>query len=143
MRGVTRDIKIEALKRAPLFAELSRKELIELAKDTESLDLGAGDVLCTEGTRGQEFFVIIEGDAQARRHNEPIATFGSGEFFGEIALIADVERTATVTATTPLRCFVMTRQSFLRLLDGNPKVERKVLRALAKRLAALTSDHAV
>jgi CRP-like cAMP-binding protein len=141
VRRITRDAKLDALKRAPIFEDLSRKELIELAKVTDDVELGVGGVLCREGTRGQEFFVIIEGEAEALRHGQRVATFASGEFFGEIALIADVERTATVAATTPLRCFVMTRQSFLRLLDANPRVERKVLRALARRLAALTSEH--
>jgi CRP-like cAMP-binding protein len=134
------DTKVEALKRAPLFQGLSRKELSELAKVTEDMDVGAGEVLCKEGVSGQEFFVIMEGQVEITRRGQPIATFGSGEFVGEVSLIEDVPRTATVTAKTPLRFFVMTRRAFLRLLDSNPQVERKVLRALAKRVVSTSSD---
>jgi CRP-like cAMP-binding protein len=140
VRLFARDAKIEALKRAPLFEGLSRKELGELAKLTEDLDVDAGKVLCKEGEIGQEFFVIMEGEVEVARRGKPLATLGSGEFLGEIALIEDVRRTATVTARTPLRFFVMTRRPFLQLLDANPRVERKVLRGLARRLASTSSD---
>jgi len=143
MRLFARDAKIEALKQAPLFAGLSKKELTELAKVTEDLDLPAGRVLCKEGATGQEFFVIMEGQVEITRRGKPIATSGSGQFFGEIALVEDVPRTATVTTKTPLRFFVMTRQSFMHLLDANPSVERKILRALAQRVVSLSTDPSV
>jgi CRP-like cAMP-binding protein len=82
----------------------------------------------------------MEGEVEVTRAGKRVARFGSGEFVGEIALIEDVPRTATVTAKTPLRFFVMTRHAFLKLLDANPRVERKVLRALAKRIASSSSD---
>lgn len=140
MRLFAHDVKVDALKRAPLFEGLSRKELGELARLTEDVDVAAGKVLCREGASGQEFFVIMEGEVEVTRRGKSIGTFGSGEFVGEIALIEDVPRTATVTAKTPLRFFVMTRQAFLRLLDANPRVERKVLRALAKRIVSTSND---
>ena len=140
MRLFTRDSKVEALKRAPLFDGLSRKELAELARVTEDVEFDAGQTLCREGTTGREFFVIMDGEVEVTRHGEHIAVLGSGEFFGEIALVDDVPRTATVTARTPLRFFVMSRQSFLPLLDANHGVERKVLRALARRVIALSPD---
>jgi CRP-like cAMP-binding protein len=136
----SRDMKAEALKRAPLFEGLSRKQLADLAKVTEDVDFNAGKVLCREGQRGQEFFVIMEGEAEVTRSGERIATCRSGDFFGEISLIEDVPRTATVTAKTPIRFFVLTRQSFLRLLDEQPGIERKVLRALARRLSPVADD---
>ena len=136
----SRDTKVEALKRAPLFEGLSRKQLTELAKVTEDVDFDAGKVLCREGERGQEFFVIMEGEAEVTRNGKHLATRRSGEFFGEIALVADVPRTATVTAKTPIRFFVLTHRRFLRLLDGQPGIERKVLRALAKRLVSVSDD---
>jgi CRP-like cAMP-binding protein len=136
----SRDTKAQALKRAPLFAELSRKELIELARVTEDVDFDAGMVLCKEGDPAQEFFVIMEGEVEVKRRGKKLATRGSGEFFGEIALVEDIPRTATVTAKTPLRFFVLTRHSFLRLLDEQPGVERKVLRALAKRLVSMSDE---
>lgn len=140
VRLFTRDMKVEALKRAPLFEGLSRKELSELAKVTEDVDVRAGEVLCREGERGQEFFVIMEGEVEVTRNEKAIATGHPGEFFGEIALVENVPRNATVTAKTPTRFFVLNRQSFLPLLDAQPDIERKVLRTLAKRLASLSDD---
>jgi CRP-like cAMP-binding protein len=136
----SRDAKVEALKRAPLFEALSRRQLTELAKLTEDVDLKAGKVLCREGDRGQEFFVIMEGEVEVKRNRKLLATRGSGEFLGEIALVEDVPRTATVTAKTPIRFFLLTRRHFLRLLDQQPGIERKVLRALAKRLISASDD---
>jgi CRP/FNR family cyclic AMP-dependent transcriptional regulator len=140
LRLFARDAKIEALRQAQLFEGFSHKELAELAKLTDDLDVNAGKVLCKEGEFGQEFFVIMGGEVEVTRHGKTITTLGSGDFVGEIALIGDVRRTATVTAATPVRFFVMTRRAFLRLLDGNPRVERKVLRALATRVASTSSD---
>jgi CRP-like cAMP-binding protein len=140
VRPFSRDTKVEALKKAPVFAGLSRRELTELAKVTEDVDLDAGMVLCEEGKTGHEFFVIMEGEVEVRRRGRKLATFGSGAFFGEIALIDDVPRTATVTAGTSIRCFVLTRRNFLHLLDEHPAVQRKVMRALAMRLARDSGD---
>jgi CRP/FNR family cyclic AMP-dependent transcriptional regulator len=136
----SRDTKVEALRSASLFAGLSRKELTELAKVTEDVDLDTGKVLCKEGQTGQEFFVIMQGEVEITRRGKKLATRGSGEFFGEIALVEDVPRTATVTARTPLRFFVLTRRNFLRLLDEQPRVERKVMRALARRLVSVSDE---
>ena len=130
------DTKVDALRQCPLFAELSRDELQEMAKTTEDLEVDAGKVLCREGEPAQEFFVIIEGEAEATKDGESLRTMGPGDFFGEIGLIEDIPRTATVTAATELRFFVLTRQSFWGMLDRMPGVERKILRALAKRLLA-------
>jgi CRP-like cAMP-binding protein len=136
----SRDKKISALKTAPLFAGLSRKELTELAKVTEDVDFDTGKVLCQEGRSAQEFFVIMEGEVEVTRGGKKLATVGTGGFFGEIALVENLPRTATVTARTPVRFFVLTRRSFLRLLDEQPRVERKVMRALARRLVSVSDE---
>ena len=133
MRGIKQDTKVQSLRNATLFEDLSKKHLTELARRSEDVDVPAGNVLCKEGERGDQFFVIVEGQADVKRKGRKIASRGPGEFVGEMALVEDVPRTATVTAKTPLRVFVLTRQSFLRLLDEEPTVERKVLRALARR----------
>ena len=96
-------------------------------------------MLCREGELAQEFFVIIEGDAEVTKGGEARHA-GDGDFFGEIALIVDIPRTATVTAATPLRFFVLSRQSFWSMMDGMPGVERKILQALAKRALTTTED---
>jgi CRP-like cAMP-binding protein len=134
------DTKADALGRAPLFEGLSRDELRELAKVTEDLEVDAGKVLCREGETAQEFFVIVDGEVEVTKDGRRLSTLTDGEFFGEIALIEDLPRTATVTATTPLRFFVLTRQSFRSLIERQPEVESKVLRALAKRVLATSDD---
>lgn len=143
MKLFSKDAKVEALRQAPLFDGLSRKQLGELARLAEDVDVEAGTVLCQEGRTGQEFFVIMEGEAEVRKGGKRVATCRGGEFFGEIALIENIPRTATVTAITSLRFFVITRQNFLRLLDEQPGFERKVLRALARRLAPVGDDPTV
>jgi CRP-like cAMP-binding protein len=128
------DTKADALGRCPFFAELSRGELIALAKATEDLEVEEGKVLTREGGSGSEFFVIIDGEVAVTKDGNEIRRLGPGEFFGEIALIEDRPRTATVTAATPLRFFVLTRQSFRSLLAHQPELEQKVNAALQERL---------
>jgi CRP-like cAMP-binding protein len=140
VRLFTQDTKVEALKRAPLFAGLSRKELVQLARVSEDLEVPPGKVLCKEGQTGREFFVIVDGEVEVTRSGQHVATRTSGEFFGEIALLEETPRTATVTAKTPLRFFVLTRKDFRHLVNENPNVERKVLRALARRVVELSGD---
>ena len=131
---------MQALKGAPLFEGLSRTELVQLARVTEDLEVEPGKVLCREGEIGHEFFVIVDGKVQVTQRGRRVATRSSGDFVGEVALLTELPRTATVTAETPVRFFVLTRKDFRHLLDENPNVERKVLRALARRLAETSSD---
>ena len=142
MRRLTQNTKVEALRRAPLFAGLSKKELIELARVTEDLQVSAGTVLCKEGGLGREFYVIVEGTAEVTRGGKPVVTRREGEFVGEIALLTTARRTATVTAATPLRCLILMRGDFRRVLDDNRNIERKVMEALADRLAGYAADPA-
>ena len=140
MRLFSQDTKVEALKRAPLFAGLSKKELTQLARVSEDLEIPAGQVLCKEGDTGREFFVIVEGETEISSGGERVAARGGGDFVGEIALLENTERTATVTAKTPLRVFVLTREDFRQLMRENPNVERKVMQALARRVVELSRD---
>ena len=140
MRLFKQDTKVEALRRAPLFEGLSRKELIQLARMSEDLEIPAGRTLCKEGERGQEFFVIVDGEVDVTRQGKPVAARGGGDFVGEIALLEETPRMATVKAKTPLRVFVLTRRDFRRLVDASPSVERKVMRALARRVVELSGD---
>ena len=128
------DTKVDSLRRSPLFADLSKDELEQLAKRTEDLEVPEGKILTREGETAQEFFVIIDGEVDVTKGGTRLRTLGEGDFFGEIGLFEDVPRTATVTAVTPLRFFVLTRQSFWGMVDSMPQVERKILRALARRL---------
>jgi CRP/FNR family transcriptional regulator, cyclic AMP receptor protein len=140
VRLFAQDTKVNALSQAPLFAGLSKKELTALARVTEDMEVPQGKVLCKEGDFGHEFFVIVDGEAEVTRKGKRLATDRSGDFFGEISLLEQTPRTATVTAKSSLRVFVLTGPSFRHLLDENPKVERKVLHALARRLLSLSND---
>jgi CRP/FNR family cyclic AMP-dependent transcriptional regulator len=140
MKLFSQDTKVDALRRAPLFEGLSRKELVQLARMSDDLEVPPGKVLCKEGEVGRQFFVIIDGKAEVTRKGKRVATRGDGDFFGEIALLEQTPRMATVTAKTPLRLFVLTRKDFRHLVDENPSVERKVLRALARRVVELSRD---
>jgi CRP-like cAMP-binding protein len=140
VRRFSQDAKITALKQSPLFEGLSRKQLANLARLTDELDMPAGTVLCKEGSRGREFFVIVDGEAEVTRAGRQVATLGAGDFFGEIALVDRVNRAATVTAVTPLRLFVISDREFHSVLETDPTIERKVLRALARRVLLNSGD---
>ena len=135
MRLFSQDVKVEALKRTPLFEGLTKKELGALASATDDLQVEPGTVLCREGRIGSEFFVIVDGDAEVTQGGKRISTLSGGDFVGEIALLTSAKRTATVTVTTPLRCFVLTQSAFRQVLGGSPSVQLKVMKSLAERLA--------
>jgi len=130
-----RNQKVELIKRVPLFANCSKHELEEIAHIADEIDLNEGKEMTREGSRGREFFVLLEGDADVTKDGRSINKLGAGDFFGEIALVSDTPRTATVTATSPVRALVITDRSFRRLLDESPEIQRKVLVELAERLA--------
>lgn len=131
------DSKAESLGRAPLFQGATHAELVELAKVTEDMEVAAGYVLAREGEIGMEFFVLVDGEVSVTKAGEEVRRLTGGDFFGEIALISEAaRRTATVTATTQVRFFVLTRQSFRGLISRQPEVERKVLEALEERVGA-------
>ena len=135
MQLFSHDAKADALAKAPLFRNLSRSDLVALAKVTEDLEVEEGKVLAREGEIGHEFFVIVDGEVEVAKDGAPVRRLGSGDFFGEIALIWESpRRTATVTAATTVRLFVLTRQAFRGLIDHHSDIEEKVLEALEERV---------
>jgi CRP-like cAMP-binding protein len=140
MARITQDTKIAALARAPLFRDCTKRELVEVARLADDLEVPAGKVLTREGDFGHEFFVLVEGEVEFTRGGRRLQPDGPTEFFGEISLIERTRRMATVTATTDARLFVLAEREFHTLLDENPKLERKVLLALARRLMALVEE---
>lgn len=139
MQLFSQDTKADALGRCPFFADLSRGELRELAKVTEDMEVEEGKSLTREGAAGSEFFVIVDGEVAVTKDGSEIRTMREGDFFGEISLLEDRPRTATVTAKTPLRFFVLTRQNFRTLLAQQPELEEKVTSALEERLRSSES----
>ena len=132
--ALRKNAKLELLKRVPLFADCSKRELDEVAKIADELDFREGKVLTREGAAGREFFVIVEGTAEATQGRKKLRTMSDGDFFGEISLITRLPRTATVTTVSPVRALVVTDRSFRRLLESDAQIQRKVLTALGERL---------
>jgi CRP-like cAMP-binding protein len=129
-----KNAKVELLKRVPLFEECSRRDLNEIAAIADEIDLRDGKELTRQGGPGREFFVLIEGTADVKKGTRRVNKLGPGDFFGEIALVTQRPRTASVVATSPIRALVITERSFRRLLERQPKIQGKVMGALAARL---------
>jgi CRP/FNR family transcriptional regulator, cyclic AMP receptor protein len=130
-----KDAKIELLKKVPLFSRLDKHGLQDVAHIADELDLPAGKEMATEGDRGREFFVLLDGEADVTKAGERINTMKAGDFFGEIALVTKMPRTASVTATTGVTVLVITERDFDALLRKSPEVGRSVAEALAERVA--------
>ena len=130
-----KDAKVELLKKVPLFSKLCKQGLQDVAHIADEIDLPAGKVMATEGDRGREFFVLLEGTADVTKSGQSINTMSEGDFFGEIALVSKMPRTATVTATTDVDVLVITERDFDALMKKSPEVGRQIAEALAERVA--------
>ena len=125
---------VELIKRVPLFADLDNRELKEIAESMKERTFRAGDTVTEEGKGGVGFFVIDDGTAKVSVGGQDVRTLGAGDYFGEIGLIADVDRTATITAESELRCYGMTLWDFRPLVESNASIAWKMLQVLAQRL---------
>jgi CRP/FNR family transcriptional regulator, cyclic AMP receptor protein len=126
--------KVDLIARVPLFAGLSKSELGQVASIADEIDLPADKVLIREGERGREFFVLLEGEAEVARKGRKLAIRRSGDFFGEIALVSSLPRTATVKTREPSRALVIRDVEFRALLRRTPAIAVKVLQAVADRI---------
>lgn len=133
-----KDAKTELISRVPLFSQCSKRELALVAGIADEIDLPEGKELTREGAPAREFFVLVDGTADVLSKGRRINKLKAGDFFGEIALVHDSPRTATVKAASPVRALVVTDRNFRRLLEESPEIQRKVLFALAERLAPAT-----
>ena len=130
-----KDAKTDLLKGVPLFSKLDKKGLEDVAQIADEIDLPAGKEMATEGDRGREFFVLLKGEADVTRAGKKINTMKEGDFFGEIALVTKMPRTATVTATGNVDVLVITERAFDNLLKNSPEIGRAVAEALVERVA--------
>lgn len=133
MRGKN-TTKVEHLGNVPLFAELTRKELDQLAKLCDEAQVAEGKVLVKQGSVGFECFVIEQGQVKVERDGVVLATLGPGAYFGELALLDKQPRSATVTALTDLLVVVLGPREFASALDTMPGLARKIMTVLARRL---------
>lgn len=129
-----KNAKVAYLRAIPLFGHCSKRELEQVAGITTEIAAAEGSTLIEQGAAAREFFVLIDGSVEVRRNGRRIAVLGSGDFFGEMALLTNTPRNATVRATAPSRVLVIVDRDFHRLLTETPSIAVKVLRALAERL---------
>lgn len=130
------DAYLERLGALPMFSGCSKQELRDVARIVDELQVEPGRVLMSQGDAGQEAFVIEEGTADVVRDGQLLATVGPGSYVGELALIDAGPRSATVTATSPMRVLVIGTREFSTLLDEVPGLARRVLVSTARRLRA-------
>ena len=130
-----RNAKIDILRRVTLFSGCSKRELGEIARITDEIDLPAGKELISQGEPGRQFFVIFEGSVDVVQNGEKLPRRGGSEFFGEISLVSGSPATATVTTATEARALVITAQNFKTLLERSPAIQRRILHSFSERLA--------
>jgi CRP-like cAMP-binding protein len=129
-----RNRKVDLLRNVPLFSGCSKKELEQISRIADELDFKSGKTLIRQGSLGREFFVLVDGTAEIQRDGKRVDTAGPGDFFGEIALLTDQPRNATVLTTSDVDALIITARNFRSLMEGNPLIALKVMRAVADRL---------
>jgi CRP/FNR family cyclic AMP-dependent transcriptional regulator len=127
---------MELLQRVPLFADFDRGDLQRLARSFKERTFKAGSTVAAEGKSGAGFFVIESGEATVSVRGDEHGKIGAGDYFGEIALLDDGARSATITADSDLHCFGLTSWEFRPLVESNAAIAWKLLETLAKRLRA-------
>jgi CRP-like cAMP-binding protein len=129
------DRKLELLARVPLLAGLDRKHLERVSSICDQVDLPSGRTVARQGEYGSEFYVIVKGSASVERDGQHLADLGSGAFFGELALLAHIQRTATVTTTAPTSLLVLGSREFRALIDDEPSIAKTLLQVVSERVA--------
>jgi CRP/FNR family transcriptional regulator, cyclic AMP receptor protein len=125
---------VELLQRVPLFSDFDKGELKRLSRSFKPRTFEPGDEVTTEGKAGAGFFVIQNGEATISVRGQERGKYGPGDYFGEIALIDEGARSATITADTELECYGLTSWEFRPLVESNASIAWKLLETMAKRL---------
>jgi CRP/FNR family transcriptional regulator, cyclic AMP receptor protein len=124
----------ETIAKVPLFSDLEGRELERIADSFKERRYGAGDTIASEGKSGAGFFVIAEGTANVTVGGNQRATLGPGDYFGEVALIDEGARTASLSAETDMVCYGMTFWEFRPIVESDARIAWKLLQALARKL---------
>jgi CRP/FNR family cyclic AMP-dependent transcriptional regulator len=122
----------ELLKRVPIFSDLDKKELDRIATSMKPRTFSAGETVTAEGQTGVGFFVIESGEATVTVHGDERRKLGPGDYFGEVALLNESARTATITADTDLRCYGLTSWEFRPLVETHGSIAWKLLQVMSK-----------
>jgi CRP/FNR family cyclic AMP-dependent transcriptional regulator len=134
------DPKVALLGAVPMFANCREKDLRQIAQLVDEVDLPDGKVLMREGDTGREMFLISSGSARVERGGKVIGEFGPGSVLGEMALVAEGPRNATVTAVGPVKALVVGHREFHSLMDDHPKFRMKVFEGLAQKVRRIEDD---
>jgi len=131
---MAQDPKLAHLAQVRLFSSCTKKELEQISRASDEITVPAGKELVTEGQYGHEFFLILDGTATVRRNGRKVATLGTGQYFGELAVLSRSVRNATVTADTPLTVLVLGQREFAAVVESVPRLASKLLNQMAERL---------
>ena len=135
------DQKLALIAKVPLLAGLDRKHLEQVGRLADEVDLAAGKVVARQGASADEFFIIVDGTVRIERDGQHLRDLGPGDFFGELAMLGKMPRTATATCITACRLLVVGHREFNALLADFPGIQGAVLHAVAQRLAAHEPEH--
>jgi CRP/FNR family cyclic AMP-dependent transcriptional regulator len=133
--GAVPDDTTSFLKSVDLFSDVSNRDLAGIAASMKRRDFRAGDAVVEEGEAGVGFFVVRSGTASVTLADRKVAELSPGSYFGEVALLADSKRTATIVADTDLSCLGMTAWDFKPMVRSHPEIALKLLERLAKQIA--------
>jgi CRP-like cAMP-binding protein len=124
---------VDLLERVPIFQGLEHRDLERIAGSMKQRTFHAGDTVTAEGQGGIGFFVIEAGEAKVSIGGKDRRTLGPGDYFGEVALLTDSPRTATITAETDLRCYGLTSWDFKPLVESHSSIAWKLLQTMARK----------
>jgi CRP/FNR family transcriptional regulator, cyclic AMP receptor protein len=124
----------ERLKSIPMFSDLSNKELRSVSRLMTAVTVAEGTDIITQDEIGREFMILLTGTAVVRRNGRKLADIGPGDMTGEVGVLSDSPRMATVTATSPMVIEVLNRRELMTLLDEQPRMAKKILLAAIRRL---------
>ena len=135
-----RSDKVDVLSAVPLFAGLSRKELAEIARNVTEVEIAPREYLAFEGETGHQAMVLLAGKVSVRKKGRKVAELTTGDVVGEMSLVTNRPRNATVRADTFVAALVMDSKEFSSVMEEHPQVAAKILRTVAERLTEAGQD---
>jgi CRP-like cAMP-binding protein len=124
----------EFLSRVPLFSSCTPAEIAAIDAVAQEHEFAAGQIIVTQGTPGQAFYLILSGKVELVRDENLLGSYGPGDFFGDMSLLDQAPRSATVRAVEPTVCLMLSSWDFKSMLEKNPAVAIKLLEVLSRRL---------
>jgi CRP-like cAMP-binding protein len=133
------DPRLDQLKRVPIFAQCSKKELQTLARNTDEVSVSAGRTLIEQGRLNHSFYIVLHGEVEAQVDGKPVRRMTAGDVFGEISMLERGPATATVVTTTPVDALVMSHGQFRDAVRSDPDIAHNVMAVMAERLRGDTT----